>query len=92
MSVQEKGAHLLTEKCEEIIDNKTVSIKIHNKTVSIKKHNKTVISIKENNSSDSCKPFVASSILFLLVSVILTGLFIYFYASLQSKKDLNDYY
>ena len=68
-----KAAHLLTEECEEIIDNKTVPAKKHNKIVSIKEHNKYL-----DNSLDSCKPFVASSILFLLVSVIITGLFVYF--------------
>ena len=52
--------------------------------MSIKKYNKTVL-IKENNSINSCKPFVASSILFLLISVIITGAFIYFYVNLQSK-------
>ena len=32
-----RAVHLLTEECEEIIDNKTLLIKKHNKTVSIKK-------------------------------------------------------
>ena len=50
---KKNAAHLLTEECKKIIDNKTVSIKEYHKTVSIKKHNKTV-SIKENNSLDSC--------------------------------------
>ena len=54
-----KKAALLVEECEEIIDNKTVSIKKKNKTPSTKKDNKTV-SIKENLVS--CKPFVASPI------------------------------
>ena len=70
---RKKAAHLLTKECEEIIDNKSLSIKKHNETVSI----------KENASTDSCKPFVASSILFLAVSIILIGLFIYFYVDLQ---------
>ena len=61
-----------------------------NKNMSIKKYNKTV-SIKENTSLNSCKPFVASSILFLLVSVIVTGLFVYFYDNSQSKRKLQDY-
>ena len=61
-----KAAHLLTEECEDIVDNKTVPAKKHNKTVSIKEHNKYL-----NNSLDSCKPFVSSSILLLLVSVII---------------------
>ena len=33
---KKKAAHLLTQECEEIIDNKTVPIKKYNKTVSIK--------------------------------------------------------
>ena len=82
---KKKAAHLLTEECEEIIDNnKTLSAK-ENENVSIKKYNKTV-SIKENTSLDSCKPYSASSVLFLLVSVIITGAFIYFYVNSQSKK------
>ena len=70
-----KAAHLLTEKCEEIIDNKIVPIEKHNKTLLVKIYNKTM-SIEENISLDSCKPFVASSVLFLLVSVIITGAFV----------------
>ena len=84
-------AHLLTEECEEIIDNKTVSIEKHNKTLLVKKYNKTV-SIKENTSLSSCKAFVPSSVLFLLVSVIITGLFVYFYVNSLSKRKLQDYY
>ena len=45
---KKKAAHLLTEECEEIIDNKIMPIEKHNKTVSI----------KENISLDSCKPFL----------------------------------
>ena len=33
---KKKAAHLLTEECKEIIDNKTVPIKKYNKTVLIK--------------------------------------------------------
>ena len=78
---RKKAAHLLTEECEEIIDNKTVPIKKYNKTVSV----------KNCNSYDPCKPYIVSSILSLLVSVIITGLFVYFYVNSQSKK-LQDCY
>ena len=81
----------MTEECEEIIENKTVSIEKPNKILIVKKYNKTV-SIKENTSFDPRKPSVASSILFLLVSVIITGHFAYFYVNLQSKRKLQDYY
>ena len=77
-----RKAPLLVEECE-IIDKKTVPAKKHNKTVSIKEHNKYL-----NNSFDSCKPFVPSSILFFLVSVIITGLFVYFHV----KKKIQDYH
>ena len=70
-----KAADLLTEKCEEIIDNKIVPIEKHNKTLLVKIYNKTM-SIEENISLDSCKPFVASPVLFLLVSVIITDAFV----------------
>ena len=66
-------------------------IKKYNKNVSIKKYNKT-ISVKENISLDSCKPFVSSSVLFLLVSVIITRAFVYFYINSHSKRKLQDYY
>ena len=52
----------------------------HSKTLLIKKYNKTVL-IKENISLDFCKPLVASSVLFLLVSVLITSAFVYFYVN-----------
>ena len=60
-----RAAYSLKKECEEIIDNKTLLIKEHNKTVSI----------KESNSVDSCKPFIALSVLFVLfvlLSITLT--------------------
>ena len=84
---KKKAAHLLTE----IIENKTVPIKKYNKTVSVKKYKKTV-SKKEKTSLDSFKPFVAPSVLFLLVSVIITGAFVYFYVNSHSKRKLKNYY
>ena len=66
-------------------------VKKHNKTVPIKKYNKAV-SVKNCNSFDLCKPYIASSILFLLVSIITTSVFVYFYANSQSKRKLQGYY
>ena len=65
------SAPLLTEEGKEIIDNKTVPIK---------KYNKTVL-IKENNSVNTCKRFVASSILFLLIRVTIKSAFVYFHVN-----------
>ena len=44
------------------------------------------MSIKKNKKIDSCKPFIASSILFLLVSVTIAGIFIYFYINRGQEK------
>ena len=59
--------------------------------MSIKKYNKAV-SINKNISLDSSKRFVASSVLFLLVIVIITGAFVYFSVNSHSKRKLQDYY
>ena len=69
-----KAAILTTEECEEIIDDTTKITQ-----------NKTIV-IKE--LVESCKPLVASSILFLSVSTILTGLFVYFYCKSKSRDVL----
>ena len=39
--------------------------------------------VKENSSINSCKPFAASSILFLLISILTISAFIYFYVNSQ---------
>ena len=70
----EKKTAYLTEECVEIIDNEAVSI------------NKTITTI---TTLDSCKSFVASYILFLSVSIILTRLFICFY--FKSKSNILPY-
>ena len=80
MSIEKKQK--LAEKCEEIIDNKTVLIRKDNKTVSVK----NCISL------DPCKQYIASSILFLLISVTITGAFVYFYVNSLSKKRLQTFY
>ena len=77
-----KAVHLLAEECEEIIDHKTVPVKKHNKAMSI----------KDSTLLVSCKPFVASSILFFLVIVITVGVFIYFYVDSRPKRKLKGYY
>ena len=68
----------LIEECkifpEEMIDIKECKIFSGSKTV-----------IKEN-----CKPFLASSFLFVSVSIILTGIRIYFYFK-SRKKDVSPY-
>ena len=63
-----------------MIQNETLSLKKCNKTQSVHKYNKSELVEKR-------KPFIASSILFLLVSVIITGVFVYYYFISQSKKN-----
>ena len=75
-----KEAARLTEECEEVSDNITTK---HNEIAL----NKTIL-IKERNLVEICKPFIASSFLFLLVVIILTRLLIYFYINSQSKNYL----
>ena len=52
--------------------------------------NKTVTLIKkiECNFIENCKPFVASSVLFVSVSVILTEIMVYFCLKLRNKSVL----
>ena len=76
------------DECEEIIDNKTVSVEKHNKNLPVKEYNKTVF-IKENTSLSPRKSFVASSILCLLVSVIITGFFCLFLCYFTAKKKIT---
>ena len=69
-----KAAKLTAEECEEIIDDTTTITQ--NKTIVIKE-------LVEN-----CKPFLASSILFVSVSIIVTGIMIYFYVKSKNRDIL----
>ena len=40
------------------------------------------------SSSDPCKPYVALSILFLMIGVTIRGAFVYFYLNSCPKKEL----
>ena len=74
-----KMAALIVEECKEITD------KI--KKNSHVKENKTIALIKKIKD---CKPFVASSILFVCVSVIVTAIMIYFCCNLKNNSVLPD--
>ena len=79
--MQEKIAYSLAEECEknEIIHNKTLSIKKYNKSTSKDLHT--------SSSSDPWKPYVALSILFLTISVTISSAFVYFYLNSRPKKN-----
>ena len=68
-----KAAALIVEECKEISNNIKNDCIMQNKTV-------TLIKKIEN-----CKPFVTSSILFVCISIITTGIIIYF--CLKSKNN-----
>ena len=72
---RKKAAKLTTEEeCEET--NDSITTITQNKTIIVKEF------------VENCKPFVVSSILYLLVTIILTGLLIYFYVRSRSKNYL----
>ena len=43
-------------------------------------------------SSNPCKPYVALSILFLMITVTISGAFVYFYFNSRPKEELQTYY
>ena len=53
----------------------------------MKKYNKiTNKDINTSSSSNPCKPYVALSILFLIINVTISGAFVYFYLNSRPKK------
>ena len=69
-----KAAALIVEECDVETDELPVIMK-----------NKTVTLIKKVKD---CKPFVASSILFVCVSVISVGIITYFYCKSRNNNVL----
>ena len=87
---RKKVAHSLVEECDENTDINEI---IHNKTLSIKQYNKsTNKDLNSSSGSDPCKAYVALSILFLIISVTISGAFLYFYLNSRSIKELQTYY
>ena len=80
----------LVEACDKNTDKNVV---IHNETLSIKECNKsTNKDLNTSSGSDPRKPYVALSILFLMLSVTINGAFVYFYLNSRPKKELQTYY
>ena len=79
-----KVAYSLVEECDKNTDKNDV---IHNETLSIKDYNKSSNKdLNTSSSSDPCKPYVALSILFLMINVPICA-FVYFYFNLHPKKN-----
>ena len=88
--MQKKVAYSLVEECDKNTDKNEIT---HNKTLSIKEYNKSANKdLNTLSSSDPCKPYVALSILFLMIRVIISGASIYFYLNSRPKKELQTYY
>ena len=71
---RKKAAYSLVEECDKNIDKNEV---IYNKTLSIKEYNKSINKdLNTSSSSDSYKPYVTFFILFLLISITISGAFV----------------
>ena len=86
---RKKAAYSLVEECDknEIIHNKTFSIKEYNKS--------TNKDLNTSSISDPFKPNVALFNLFLIVRVTVSGAFVYFYLNSRPpppKKKLQTFY
>ena len=87
---KKRAAYSLVKECEENIDENKI---IRNQTLSIKEYNKSINKdLNTSSISDPCKPYIASSILFLLISVVISRAFVYFYLNSCPKKELQTYY
>ena len=65
---------------------------IHNETLSIKEYNKsTNKDLHTSSSSDPYKPYAALSILFLMISVTISGAFVIFILTHAQKKKNNKF-
>ena len=78
---KKKVAHLLIDECEENIREDEM---IKNKAKSVHKYNKSQL-------VEKYKPFVALFILLLLVSLIISGIFVYHLNS-HSESKIQDIY
>ena len=84
---RKKAAYSLVEECDESIDKNEM---IHNETLSIKEYNKsTSKDLKTLSNNDPCKPYVTLFILFLMISVTIIGVFVYFHLNSGAKKIAN---
>ena len=87
---RKKVAYSLVEQCDKNTNKNEV---IHNKLLSIKEYNKsTNKNLSTLSSIDPCKPYVALSILFLMISVTISGTLVCFYLNSRPKKELQTYY
>ena len=83
---RKKVAYSLVEEYDENTDKNKI---IPNKTFSIKEDNKsTNKDLNTSKSTDPCKPYVALSILFSMISVTISGAFVYFYLYVKRITNL----
>ena len=81
---RKKATYSLVEECDKNTDKNEL---IRNETLSIKNYNRsTNKDLKTSSSSNSSKPYVALSILFLIISVTISSAFVYFHFNSHPKK------
>ena len=81
---RKKAIYSLVEECDKNTDKNEV---IHNETLLIKECNKsTNKDLNTSSSSDPCKLYVVLSVLFLIISVAISGAFVCFYINSRPKK------
>ena len=76
---RKNAAYSLVEKCEENIDKK--------ETLLIKEYK-----ILNTSSSDFCRPYVVLFIVFLIITIIISSVFVSSYLYSRSKRKLQTYY
>ena len=87
---RKKVTYSLAEDCDENTDKNKI---IHKKILSIKEYNKsTNKDLNTSSSSAPCKPCALLSILFLMISVTISGAFVCFYLNSRPKKELQTFY
>ena len=59
---------------------------IYNKTLLIKECNKDISKILDTSSNNSCRPYAVLFIVFLILGIIISSVFVYFYLYSRSKK------
>ena len=65
---------------------------IHNETLLIKECSKNISKFLNTSSSNSCRPYDVLFIVFLIITIMISGVFVYFYLYSRSKEVLQTYY
>ena len=78
---------LVEEYSENIDENEMIY-----ETLLVKECNKNISKILSTSSNNSCRPYVVLFIVFLIIGIIISSVFVYFYLYSRSKKVFQAYY